>query len=80
MQGINFSEPRSFPKLPPGDAAKGEAPALVEPGLRLCRHFMSEGDDLHAENHISTFAAVACLGRHCAMQKTRIEKKAPRGD
>ena len=39
---------------------------------------MCEGDDPHAENHISTFAAVACLARHCAMQKPAY-KESPEG-
>ena len=58
--------------------AKEEAPELVNRGFLYCRRSMCGGDDPHAENHISTFAAVACLARHCAMQKTRIQKK-PRG-
>ena len=52
--------------------------ALRNRGFVMCRRSMCGGDDPHAENHISTFAAVACLARHCAMQKTRIQRK-PRG-
>ncbi len=53
--------------------------ALRNRGFVMCRRSMRGGDDPHAENHISTFAAVACLARHCAMQKKPSYKKAPRG-
>ena len=52
--------------------------ALRNRGFVMCRRSMCGGDDPHAENHISTFAAVACLARHCAMQKPAY-KESPEG-